>query len=103
VDVDRYVGHKRKYFDAQWNEQDFSIKYPRTEQIIPRPENLAEMLAVAAQLSKAFGFVRVDLYSNDKQVYVGELTHCADNCDGKFMPASAERRVSDYLFGSAAN
>jgi hypothetical protein len=100
VDVDRYVGHKRKYFDAQWNEQDFSIKYPRTEQIIPRPENLAEMLAVAAQLSKAFGFVRVDLYSNDKQVYVGELTHCADNCDGKFMPASAERRVSDYLFGN---
>src|SRR5690606_7574589 len=24
VDVDRYIEHKRKYFDAGWNEQDFS-------------------------------------------------------------------------------
>ena len=101
VDVDRYVVHKRKYFDAQWNELDFSIKYPRTEKIIPRPENLSEMLAVAAQVSRNFWFVRVDLYSNGTQVYVGELTHCADNADGRFMPSSAERRVSDFLFGNS--
>ena len=99
VDVDRYVGHKRKYFDAQWNELDFSIKYPRTEKVIPRLQNLPEMLDVAAKLSKSFWFVRVDLYSNGTQVYVGEITHCADNCGGRFIPPSAERHVSDYLFG----
>jgi hypothetical protein len=98
VDVDRYIEHKRKYFDADWNEQEFSIKYPRTDKIIPRPTNLEEMLDVASRLSASFWFVRIDLYSNDKEVYVGEITHCADNADGRFMPPTAERRVSDLLF-----
>jgi hypothetical protein len=101
VDVDRYVGHKRKYFDAKWNEQPFSIKYPRTDRTIPQPSNFAEMLTVAARLSQDFWFVRVDLYSDGDKVYVGEITHCADNADGKFMPASAEKLVSDSLFGTA--
>jgi hypothetical protein len=100
VDVDRYIGHKRKYFDADWNEQDFSIKYPRTTSAIPKPKNFDEMMAVAAKLSEAFWFVRIDLYSNDEEVYVGEITHCADNADGRFMPATAEQRLSQYLFGT---
>lgn len=98
VDVDRYIEHRRKYFDAEWNEQDFSIKYPRTSRQIPKPKNFDTMMAVAARLSAAFWFVRVDLYSNDDEVYVGEITHCADNADGRFMPATAEQRLSGYLF-----
>ena len=98
VDVDRYIEHKRKYFDTDWNELDFSIKYPRADQDIPRPANLAEMLAVAGELSKHFWFVRVDLYSDIGKVYVGEITHCADNADGRFTPASAEQTLSEYLF-----
>jgi hypothetical protein len=98
VDVDRYVGHKRKYFDASWNEQNFSIKYPRTDKVIPRPENLDEMLEVAAKLSENFWFVRVDLYSNGHETFVGEITHCADNADGRFSPPSAEQQLSSYLF-----
>jgi hypothetical protein len=98
VDVDRYIKHKRKYFDAQWNELPFSIKYPRSDKTIARPKNFDEMLSVAARLSKDFSFVRVDLYSDDSNVRVGEITHCADNADGRFKPASAEKLVSDYLF-----
>jgi TupA-like ATPgrasp len=98
VDVDRYVGHKRKYFDADWTEQDFSIKYPRTDKILPRPSNLAEMLAVASRLSRDLWFVRVDLYSDGEKIYVGELTHCADNADGRFMPRAAEEIMSARLF-----
>lgn len=98
VDVDRYIKHKRKYFDAQWNELPFSIKYPRSDKTIARPKNFDEMLSVAARLSKDFGFVRVDLYSDDDNVRVGEITHCADNADGRFKPASAEKLLSDYLF-----
>lgn len=98
VDVDRYIRHQRKYFDVHWKEQDFSIKYPRADRIIPRPANLSEMLSVAAQLSERFWFVRIDLYSDDHQVFVGEITHCADGADGRFMPAAAEQRVSAHLF-----
>jgi hypothetical protein len=101
VDVDRYIEHQRKYFDANWHEQDFSIKYPRTARTISKPANFDEMMEIAAKLSAAFWFVRIDLYSNDKEVYVGEITHCADNADGRFIPASAEQRVSALLFGSA--
>ena len=98
VDVDRYIGHKRKYYDADWMEQDFSIKYPRTDKTLARPKNLDEMLALAAELSKHFWFVRVDLYSDGEKIYVGELTHCADNADGRFMPRAAERAMSASLF-----
>lgn len=99
VDVDRYVDHRRKYFDADWRELDFSLIYPQTDKTIARPENLAEMLRVAAELSKHFGFVRVDLYSDGKQALVGEITHCAECAGGRFVPLEAEKTVSEYVFG----
>jgi hypothetical protein len=42
------------------------------------------------------------LYSDGKQLLVGEITHCADNADGGFSPKAAEATVSDYLFREAA-
>ncbi|MGH8176622.1 MAG: ATP-grasp fold amidoligase family protein [Steroidobacter sp.] len=99
VDVDRHVEHKRKYFDADWNELDFSIKYPKTDKTIARPANLSEMLSVAAALSRNFWFVRVDLYSDGAKLLVGEITHCPDNAGGRFIPLSAEHIVSEHLFG----
>jgi hypothetical protein len=99
VDVDRHVAHKRKYFDADWNELDFSIKYPRADKTIPRPKNLVEMLAVASDLSAAFWFARVDLYSDGERLLVGEITHVPDNVDGKCIPPTAEGVLSECVFG----
>jgi len=39
-----------------------------------KPENWDQMLSVASKLSEGLDFVRVDLYSDRKDVYVGELT-----------------------------
>jgi hypothetical protein len=97
VDVDRYIEHKRKYFDAAWNEQPFSIKYRRTDETIARRGTWTKCSALRRS-SAELRFVRVDLYSDDNSVCVGEITHCADNADGRFKPASAEKLVSDYLF-----
>ncbi|MCM1521001.1 MAG: hypothetical protein NC098_09465 [Lachnoclostridium sp.] len=47
---------------------------------IPRPENLDEMIGVAAALSENFPFVRVDLYNNNGKIWFGEMT---------FTPAAA--------------
>ena len=79
VDVDRYIKHKRKYFDAAWNEQPFSIKVSAhpTRLFRGRKKNFDEMLSVAAQLSRDFWLVRVDLYSDDNNVCVGEITRPA--------------------------
>jgi TupA-like ATPgrasp len=102
VDLDRRLVHKRKFFDADWNELDFSIKYPKSDRHVPRPENLSEMLAVATALSKRFWFARVDLYSDGSRLMVGEITHCPDNAGGRFLPLSAEKAASEHLFGTGS-
>jgi|HigsolmetaAR202D_1030399.scaffolds.fasta_scaffold00435_25 hypothetical protein len=102
VDVDRHIEHKRKYFDAHWNEQPFSIKYPRADKVVPKPHNFSEMLDVAAKLSRYFWFVRIDLYSDGRQLFVGEITHCPDNAGGVFDPPAAEAIVSHYLFSGCS-
>lgn len=99
VDLDRHIAHSRRYYDADWNELDFSIKYPRATRSVPRPENLAHMLEVAAALSKQFWFTRVDLYSNGRTLLVGELTHVPDNAGGRFIPPEAETAASERVFG----
>jgi hypothetical protein len=98
VDVNRFEDHRRKFFDTDWNELDFSIIYPRVREPMPRPETLGEMLSVARALSRAFSFVRIDLYTNNHRVLVGEITHCSDNAGGVFLPPSAEKTASEHMF-----
>jgi len=98
VDIDRYVDHKRKFFDVDWNELDFSITYPKSEAFIGKPGNLTEMLAVASKLSAACSLVRVDRYSDGETTLVGEITNCSDSARGRFLPAAAEKQISDLLF-----
>ena len=99
VDVDRHIDHTRKYFDTDWNELDFSIIYPRALVALPRPDNFDEMLRVARALSAQFSFVRIDLYSDGRQVLVGEITNCSENAGGFFVPRSAEAQASKLMFG----
>lgn len=98
VDIDRYIFHTRKFFDSSWRELDFSIIYPKAKKPILKPENFDEMLYVAGALSKAFSMIRVDLYSDGKTIYVGEITNVSENGEGKFIPKSAEIEVSRTFF-----
>ena len=74
VDIDRYVGHKRNFYDIEWNNLYITSDCPASNRNIEKPDNLDEMLNIAAKLSKDFPFVRVDLYNVDGKVYFGELT-----------------------------
>lgn len=98
LDFDRHTNHTRKLFDIDWNEQDFSIIYPRSTASIGRPDTLPQMLDIARKLSAPFSFVRIDLYSDNRQVLVGEITNCSANAGGYFLPRSAERRASEVMF-----
>jgi hypothetical protein len=99
VDLDRYIAHKRKYYDSSWNEMPFSILYPRWEGQIDRPENLDMMLAAAEALSSYFTVVRIDFYSDGKDCFVGEITNCPEGAFGRFIPKSGEAIASRTLFG----
>lgn len=96
VDVDRYIGHKRNFYDMEWNNLHVTSDCPASDREIEKPENLEEMLQVASKLSEDFPYVRVDLYSVDGKVYFGELT---------FYPWSGYVQFSpdewDFKFGES--
>jgi hypothetical protein len=99
VDMDRHTHHTRKILDTEWREQDFSILYPRSNKVLPKPDTLPEMLRVASALSAPFSFVRIDLYSDNQHVIAGEITNVSANAGGIFRPLSAEKKASSIVFG----
>jgi len=101
VDVYHSKCHQqRKFFDCNWRELNFSIKVPKSNEEIQKPSKLSEMLMVSSKLSAAFSFVRIDLYTDKNQVLVGEITHCAGNAGGIFIPRIAEYDVSKLIFNN---
>jgi len=98
IDIDRKTNHTRLYFDRDWNEQDFSILYPKSSKNIDKPSNFNSMLRLAEKLSKDFNFIRVDLYTNGERIYVGELTNWPGNGNEYFVPRKAEKSASNLLF-----
>ncbi|MEG3192850.1 ATP-grasp fold amidoligase family protein [Lysobacter sp. D1-1-M9] len=100
LDIGKYSGYMRAFFDAEWNEQNFSLHYPQAPRGTPRPANLEEMLVVARKLSSGFDFVRVDIYSNGVSCLVGEITNCHASVRQRFSSPDAEELASRIIFGS---
>ena len=61
-------------YDTEWNKVRVASENARIEEDAPKPENLDEMLQIAAKLSEDFPFARIDLYSLAGKVYFGEIT-----------------------------
>ena len=59
------------------------------------------MINIAKKLSEPFDFIRVDLYSNDKRIYVGELTNCPGNATNPIIPIDAEKIFSKIIFNNS--
>lgn len=97
VDTDRFIGHRRAFFELDWNLLPFRIDYPHPREPVPAPARLSEMIAHAARLSAGFPFVRVDLYDVDDRVVFGELTFFPDGGLCRFAPDSADREVGELL------
>jgi hypothetical protein len=98
VDMDRHTNHTQQYFDSSWRRQEIELAFPTYPGTVDRPANLEEMLAVAARLSRPFGLVRIDLYSDGNRCYLGEITNCHGNGCWRFRSADDERRASEVLF-----
>ena len=61
-------------YDTEWNKIRVASEGARLDEDAPKPENLQEMLDVAAKLSEDFPFARIDLYSLENRIYFGEIT-----------------------------
>lgn len=61
-------------YDTDWNKIRVATEGARIDEDAPRPDNLQEMLEIAAKLSEDFSFARIDLYSLSGKAYFGEIT-----------------------------
>lgn len=97
VDVDRYQGHKRNYYDPDWNLVPIFNRHPNYDGDIPRPEKLDEMLKIAEKLSKGLRHIRIDLYAILGKVYFGEMTFFHGYGMEVFRPRDFERHMGDLI------
>jgi hypothetical protein len=98
--LDVYSGtpqHQRKIYDRNWNELDITVKWPKLEQIIERPQNLDDMLQLAKSMSKEFSLVRVDFYDINNKIYFGEMTFTSMSGTGKFSPSSEDLKLGKMI------
>ena len=93
-ECDRFKGHKRNFYDREWNLLPVQARYPRTSKHVPKPVNLGEMIHLAEKLGAPFDFVRVDLYSPPQGILFGEAAFYPAAGFVPFMP-----REWDSIFG----
>ena len=97
VDSGRFVRHTRNWYDVSWKRLDLEWAYPQGQVADARPKCLEVMLELARSLSQSLSYIRVDMYTDDSTVKVGELTSCPDGAKRRMLPRSAELRLGAML------
>ena len=81
--IDGIKGKVNNYYDLNWKLNDIETGLPgffrRPDIIFEKPKNLKLMIEYAKKLSEDFGFVRVDLYNLNGDIYLGEMTFAPSN------------------------
>lgn len=84
-----------QFYDMEWNRIDLAYRSDHTDVHVERPDNFYRMLDVAAELSRDFGFVRVDLYNVRGHIYFGELTFTPTAGKFRFSPIHWDRKFGE--------
>jgi len=76
VDTNRFINHKRNFYDLNWNKLPITQNYENDNKLIPKPSNLDIMfnLGKNIMLKEKFEFARIDFYQVADVVYFGETT-----------------------------
>lgn len=98
VDYDRYQGHKRQFFDTDWNKMDISFHFPSdNSRTLEKPAVLDELLHLATILSAGFPHLRTDFYIINGQIYVGEMTFFHGTGMGKWTPEGVDAQLGSWI------
>lgn len=85
-------------YDREWNLLPFTYLYRNTDNPVPRPEKLEEMIALAEKLAIGFPHVRVDFYQlNDGTIQFGEMTFTSANGTCKWSNEDINRRLGELI------
>jgi hypothetical protein len=104
VHKDRSSRRKKNSYDMDWNLMEFN-KGPSLpiEEKMEKPLHFTQMAEYAAELSKGFPFVRVDLYNIESRIIFGEMTLYPGNGHSKFNPEKYDTLFGSYLKLPAKN
>lgn len=97
VDKDRYIDHRRNFYDTNWNRVNVTTDHEQFETSYPKPKNFEIMLDIARKLSEDFPFVRVDLYNVMGKIYFGELTFYPWTGYVQFTPDSFDFELGKFM------
>ena len=98
VDFNRYVKHKLNPYDFDWNPLNFCDDSKNDyDANIPKPKRLMEMREIAEKLSRDLDFLRVDFYSIEDKIYIGELTLCPGSGFIAFDPKNTDLYYGNKL------
>lgn len=92
------TGTLMNFYDMDWNSMGIHFgHYPPLPTEFPKPDTYGEMLQVAAELSKACPFLRVDFYEIKGRLYIGELTLFPGAGFERFRPISRDYELGEWL------
>ncbi len=92
-------GTRMNCYDANWNLLPFTRGHQNTEQPVPKPENLQEMLDLAQRLAALIknAFVRIDLYSVHGRIFFGEYTFYPGLGYNAFNPVEWDSILGNWI------
>lgn len=99
---DREGENRRFIFNKEWELLPFSWgskwKKKSTMDSIPSiPQNLDQMIAIAEKIAQYYLYVRVDLYSLNNRIYVGEITHTHGGGFDRIYPREWDFELGEKL------
>lgn len=99
LNVDRGLSTAtQNYYDLSWNLLPFGKTHAHNPNIKAEPpKHFAEMIKVAAELSKPFPFVRMDFYEANGNLYFGEFTFFPCSGMPDFIPSIWDDKVGEML------
>lgn len=93
---DRATKETIVFYDMEWNHMPFYGLNP-LHGPAAKPQGFEQMTEIAANLSKGYHFVRVDLYNVEGTTFFGELTFYPASGYGHFTPDEWDERLGELL------
>ncbi|WP_445002564.1 ATP-grasp fold amidoligase family protein [Exiguobacterium alkaliphilum] len=97
VDINRRSNHCRNFYSTEWEFLEVETDKPNFSSTIEKPIGYNKMLELAEIIGKDFPFVRVDFYSLNSKVYIGEITFYPWSGCVKFKPDSFDFELGNFF------
>lgn len=103
--------HYRNWYNPHWEREPYKWSSPKgvgkftdpSDDEVPRPSTLEEMIRLSNILSEPFDYVRVDWYDVDDKLYFGELTFHHDGGNKPIIPEQWDFNLGQELKIGALN